>query len=276
MHRISKEAMCVPCSRVGLVALVLMVLPSFAVSGTQAGSASPAELSVIGKNTATAQAVGVAPASSDTNTTGTLSVSAWEKKALGGVDRDVFELALGATRCAIKSGDVTDPATLTVIDYSRPSTADRLWVYDLRARKLIYKELVAHGQGSGENFATLFSNAPDTHRTSIGLFVTEDTYVGRNGYSLRLNGLDDGFNDRARERAIVMHGAPYVNTSLIRTRGRLGRSWGCPALRESIAREVIDTVKGGSLVFSYFPDTNWLKSSKYLSGCDGAVLATEN
>ncbi len=259
--------MCVPCSRVGLVALLLMVLPSFAVSPTQAGGAPPAE--PLGANTATASAVGVAPVGSDTNTIEALRLSGWEKKALGGVDRDVFELALGATRCAIKSGNVTDPATLTVIDYSRPSTADRLWVYDLRARQLIYKELVAHGQGSGDNFATHFSNAPDTHRTSIGLFVTEDTYVGRNGYSLRLSGLDEGFNDRARERA-VMHGAPYVNTSFIRTQGRLGRSWGCPALRENIAREVIDTVKGGGLVFSYYPDENWLKSSKYLGDCAAA------
>jgi L,D-transpeptidase catalytic domain len=246
-----------------------MVLPSFTVSQPQAGGASPAELSMLGANPATAAAVGVAPVT-PASATERLSASGWEKKALGGVDRDVFELALGATRCAIKSGDVSDPATLTVIDYSRPSTVDRLWVYDLHARQLIYKELVAHGQGSGENFATRFSNAPDTHRTSIGLFVTEDTYVGRNGYSLRLNGLDAGYNDRARERAIVMHGAPYVNTSFISTQGRLGRSWGCPALRESVAREVIDTVKGGSLVFSYYPDKNWLKSSRYLGDCAAA------
>ena len=96
----------------------------------------------------------------------------------------------------------------------------------LRTRELLYQELVAHGQGSGDNVASLFSNEPETHRSSLGLFVTEDTYTGKNGYSLRLNGLDTGFNDRARERAIVMHGAPYVSAELARTRGRLGRSWG--------------------------------------------------
>jgi hypothetical protein len=100
--------------------------------------------------------------------------------------------------------------------------------------------------------------------------VTDDTYVGRNGYSLRLNGLDQGFNDRARERAIVMHGAPYVNEDFVKVRGRLGRSWGCPALRDGVARKVIDTVKGGGIVFSYYPDQNWLASSKYLGDCTAA------
>ena len=117
-------------------------------------------------------------------------------------------MALSAAKCAVRSGAVADPATLTVIDYSRPSTEKRLWVFDLRSREMVYEELVAHGQGSGGNVPTLFSNEPETHRTSLGLFVTEDTYVGKNGYSLRLDGLDRGFNDRARDRAIAMHGAP--------------------------------------------------------------------
>jgi hypothetical protein len=116
----------------------------------------------------------------------------------------------------------------------------------------------------------MFSNQADTHRTSIGLFVTQDTYVGKNGYSLRLDGLDRGFNDQARVRAIVMHGAPYVSAAFAKAQGRLGRSWGCPALNEAIARNVIDTVKGGSLVFSYYPDKNWLQTSKYLGDCAAA------
>ena len=110
-----------------------------------------------------------------------------------------------------RSGAVANPSTLTVIDYSKPSTEKRLWVFDLRSHELVYEELVAHGQGSGGNLPTSFSNDPETHRTSLGLFVTADTYVGKNGYSLRLDGLDRGFNDHARERAIVMHGAPYVS-----------------------------------------------------------------
>lgn len=186
--------------------------------------------------------------------------------AIGAIDPQVFDLALGAASCAVQSGDVPDPATLTVIDYSKPSTTRRLWVFDLRTHRLLYHELVAHGQGSGENVPTRFSNESDTHASSLGLFETEDVYVGKNGYSLRLDGLDPGFNDHALERGIVMHGASYVNDEIARSNGRLGRSWGCPALRLNVAREVIDRVKGGSLVFAYYPDPKWLSASKYL-GC---------
>ena len=189
---------------------------------------------------------------------------------IGAIDPGVFNLALGAASCAVRAGAVVDPSTLTVIDYSKPSTEQRLWVFDLHSHELVYQELVAHGQGSGGNVATLFSNEPETHRSSLGLFVTEDTYFGRNGYSLRLDGLDPGFNDRARERAIVMHGAPYVSKQFAATQGRLGRSWGCPALREGVARQVIDRVKGGGLVFAYYPDQDWLSQSRYLGGCVAA------
>jgi hypothetical protein len=191
----------------------------------------------------------------------------WDLSPIGTIDPHVFELALRAAGCAVRSGAVLNPPTLTVIDYSKPSTEKRLWVYDLRSRGLIYEEHVAHGQGSGGNMATRFSNEPDTHATSLGLFVTADTYVGRNGYSLRLDGLDRGFNDLARDRAIVMHGAPYVDVESAQAQGRLGRSWGCPALREAVARDVIDLVKGGGLLFSYYPDAEWLSASKYLGDC---------
>jgi hypothetical protein len=194
----------------------------------------------------------------------------WTPAALAGLESSVFALAIGAANCAVRSGDVTAPSTLTVIDYSLPSTAKRLWVFDLQSRELLYRELVAHGQGSGGNVATHFSNEPDTHASSLGLFVTGTTYTGRNGYSLRLDGLDPGFNDHALARAIVMHGAPYVNDATARAVGRLGRSWGCPALRDGVARQVIDRVKGGGLVFAYYPDERWLAQSKYLRNCGGA------
>ena len=167
----------------------------------------------------------------------------------------------------MRSGKVNNPRTLTVIDYSRPSSEKRMWVYDLKTRNLLYEELVAHGQGSGGNVPNAFSNEPETHRTSLGLFATDDTYVGRNGYSLRLNGLDAGINDRARERAIVIHGAPYVSESFVKANGRLGRSWGCPAIRAELAREMIDRIKGDGLVFAYYPDSGLLQSSKFLTGC---------
>ncbi len=183
------------------------------------------------------------------------------------LDNKVLRLALGAVACARSSGQVQNDRLLTVIDYSRASTQPRLWVLDLEREQVLFEELVAHGQGSGENFATRFSNADGSHQTSLGLFRTADTYVGGNGYSLRLDGLEAGFNDRARERAIVMHGAPYVSDDNVRAVGRLGRSHGCPALRPSIARSVIDTIKQGSLVFAYYPDKHWLQGSRFLNGC---------
>ena len=203
----------------------------------------------------------------DANLRSTLSVDAWAHSETDGIDAAVLQLAFTASRCAAAFGAVTNPATLTIIDYSKASVEPRMWVLDLRSRTLLYEELVSHGQGSGGNLATRFSNTPDSLQTSIGLYVTDDAYVGRNGYSLRLDGLDEGFNDRARERAIVMHGAPYVNASIAKSLGRLGRSHGCPAVRNEVARELIDHVKGGSLVFAYYPNPEWLRSSKFLGSC---------
>lgn len=183
------------------------------------------------------------------------------------LNNTVLRLALNAAACARNVGAVANDRLLTVIDYSKASTEPRLWVLDLEREQVLFEELVAHGRGSGENFATRFSNADGSHQTSLGLFRTADTYVGSNGYSLRLDGLEAGVNDRARERAIVMHGAPYVSESNISAVGRLGRSHGCPALRPAIARTVIDTIKQGSLVFAYYPDKQWLRGSRFLNGC---------
>ena len=190
-----------------------------------------------------------------------------------GVSADVLNLALAAISCGVNSGDLQAPPTLTLIDYSLPSTIPRLWVFDLRTGKLLFNELVAHGRNSGDNVATRFSDAMESRETSIGLFRTADTYVGHNGYSLRLDGLEPGFNGNARERAIVMHGAPYVDAGIAKANGRLGRSWGCPALREAVARRVIDTVRDGGVIFSYYPDPTWLKTSKFLN-CGSAPPAT--
>lgn len=189
--------------------------------------------------------------------------------ATSGVDGDVPDLALDAVRCAVNSGDIEAPRTLTLIDYSKPSTEPRLWVFDVDTGEVLFKELVAHGRNTGDNFADRFSDEPNSRQTSLGLFVTADTYVGRNGYSLRLDGLEPGFNHRARDRAIVMHGAPYVSAAFGSSHGRLGRSWGCPALREAVARDVIDTIRGGGVIFSYYPDSTWLESSRFLN-CEAA------
>ncbi len=179
-------------------------------------------------------------------------------------------MALDAVSCATASGAIDQPHTLTVIDYSKPSTEPRLWVFDLGSGALLYRELVAHGRNTGDNMATQFSDQMNSRQTSLGLFVTADAYVGSNGYSLRLEGLEPGFNARARERAIVMHGAPYVDAALAAAQGRIGRSWGCPALRPAVARQIINRIRGGGAIFSYYPDPNWLNGSRFLGTCGAA------
>jgi len=186
----------------------------------------------------------------------------------------VFDLALKAVSCAVASGEIAPPPTLTLIDYSLPSTEPRLWVFDLKTGRMLFSELVAHGRNTGDNLARHFSDTLNSRQSSLGLFVARDTYVGSNGYSLRLDGLEPGFNGRARERAIVMHGAPYVDASLAWKQGRIGRSWGCPAVREAIARQIIDTVRDGGVVFSYYPEDTWLSESRFLNCPDEALRAS--
>lgn len=183
-------------------------------------------------------------------------------------DPGVLALALEARSCAIRNGQADAAARLAVIDYSRPSTQKRLWVFDLGNGTLLHREHVSHGQGSGENVARKFSNIEGSYQTSLGLYRTAETYMGGNGYSMRMDGLDPGFNDNARHRAIVMHGAWYANPDLIRTQGRLGRSQGCPALREQVARVVIDDLKQHHLIFAYADDAAWLQRGRSFA-CDG-------
>jgi hypothetical protein len=181
---------------------------------------------------------------------------------------EVMRLALRAWECGRSAGLFAAPI-VTVIDYSLPSTERRLWVVDLAARRVLFHELVAHGVGSGENFATAFSNDPGSRRSSLGLFRTEDVYRGEHGVSLRLSGLEPDVNDRAMERAIVMHGAAYVSRAVVVARGQLGRSWGCPALERGVDRRVIERIAGGTALFAYYPDARWLRESWFLR-CNSA------
>jgi hypothetical protein len=171
--------------------------------------------------------------------------------AADGPSQTALAAAQAAYQHAMSLGVVLNPRLLTVIDYSRPSTEPRLWVLDLVSRVVVRRELVAHGRGSGENFATSFSNDDGSHKSSLGLFVTGTAYVGHNGYSLRLRGLDPGVNDHAYAREIVIHGANYVSEAVARTVGRIGRSWGCPAVRPAVAQQLIDQIKGGTVLFAY-------------------------
>ncbi len=180
-----------------------------------------------------------------------------------GLRSEVLSLALRAFRTAWQRGD-TRKKVITVIDYSMPSSEKRLWVIDLSSNRLLFHEYVAHGSGSGGDTPRRFADTPNSHKSNIGLLKTAETYHGKHGYSLRLDGLERGWNGNARSRAIVMHAADYVSESFIRSHGRLGRSWGCPALRPAISRKVIDTIKGGSLIFGYYPSSRWLEGSKYL------------
>ena len=176
----------------------------------------------------------------------------------------VVAMALSALDCALNSG-MSPARNLTLIDYSLVSTKPRLWVFDLVSGKLLFHELVAHGMKTGKAFARNFSNTYGSHQTSLGLFRTKETYMGANGYSLRMEGLESGFNDKAMERAIVFHGADYVDLKLAKKLGYLGRSHGCPAVSRGVAQKVIDTIKGEQFLFSYYPDKQWLNASKFLN-----------
>ena len=154
---------------------------------------------------------------------------------------------------------------LTLIDFSKPSTEKRFFVFDLKNVKLLFESVVAHGRNSGGNFATRFSNRDGSHQSSLGFYLTQETYIGRNGYSLVLEGLERGFNDHARRRAIVIHGAAYADPHTIKANGRLGRSFGCPALPVELNRPIIDTIKGGSVLFIYTRDAEYQLKSPLLN-----------
>jgi hypothetical protein len=186
-------------------------------------------------------------------------------KQAPGLRAGVLRLALDAAGCAEERGLVKRHDLLTVIDYSLPSSQPRLFTFDLIAHKLLFCELVAHGKNSGGDRANYFSNSPGSLATSLGLYITADPYIGGNGYSLRLKGLEEGINDMAWDRAVVMHGASYVSRAAISALGRLGRSWGCPAVRKEIARTMIDKLRGGTPLFAYYPEKNWLTSSAFLA-----------
>jgi len=169
-----------------------------------------------------------------------------------GLRAGVLQLALQSHARAVAEG-LTSRSILTVVDYSLPSRVRRLWVLDLDRAQVLANELVAHGRGSGDDQARSFSNRPGSNQSSLGTFITGNTYNGKHGLSLRLRGIDPGLNDRAEARAIVVHGAEYVNRQIIAQLGRLGRSQGCPALRPEAARRVIGMIQGGTVLFAYYP-----------------------
>ena len=161
---------------------------------------------------------------------------------------------------------------LTLIDFTKPSTQERMYVIDMARRKVLFSTHVAHGRNSGDNYATSFSNRSGSYQSSLGFYLTENTYIGRNGYSLVLDGLEPGINDNAKARAVVMHGAAYADPSFAVAQGRLGRSLGCPALPEALNRKVIDAIKGGSVLFIYADNEDYLAQSSVLSSRPAGFL----
>lgn len=178
------------------------------------------------------------------------------------LNKKVLKLALVAYNKASAKGAVKKPV-LTVIDYSLPSSKQRMWIFDVRKEKLLYNTYVAHGQNSGMTTPHHFSNKTSSKETSLGTYVTRDTYIGSKGYSLNLQGLEKGFNDNAYNRRVVIHGAWYVEPDFIKKTGRAGRSWGCPSIAQTLAKPVINTIKGGSVVFAYYPDRYYLSHTGY-------------
>ena len=154
---------------------------------------------------------------------------------------------------------------LTIVDFSLSSTQERMWVIDMKNQKVLLKSLVAHGRNSGLEFAKDFSNTNESFKSSLGFYITGETYTGKHGLSLRLDGMEYGINDNARNRAVVVHGADYVSKSFIKNTGRLGRSQGCPAVPYELHKELIETIKGKSCIFIYHPSRTYVAKSKLVS-----------
>lgn len=180
-----------------------------------------------------------------------------------GLSRKVFEMALRGME-KLKRNARIHQDVLSIVDFSKPSTEKRLFVIDLENSALLFHTWVAHGRNSGVERANSFSNKPRSKKSSLGFYVTGQTYQGSNGYSLKLLGLESGFNSNAFQRAIVLHGADYVNESFIESQGYIGRSQGCPAVASELSESLINSIKEGSCLFIYHPSSLYLRTSKLL------------
>ena len=184
------------------------------------------------------------------------------KKA--GLDFDCFRYAIVGYFNLKRQGAIAKEGIISIIDYRKPCNDKRFYVINLREQTLLYHALVAHGRHSGDIYARHFSNTPRSLQSSLGFFVTGNTYDGEYGYSLYLYGMDEGFNDNARSRGIVVHGAYYVRDSFLAQYGKIGKSQGCPALPAGLHIDIIDTIMGGTCLFQFYNDSNYLKGSSLL------------
>jgi hypothetical protein len=182
-----------------------------------------------------------------------------------GMNQAVFNSALQGLKKLDSTGVITNDSVITIIDFSQPSDKKRLYVLNLASKQLLFNTLVAHGRNSGKLWTKSFSNSLSSLKSSPGFYATGETYMGDNGYSLRLDGLEKNINDNARARSIVMHGAPYVDQSSINTLGFLGRSWGCPAVPLPLNKAIINTIKDGTCLFIFSSDKNYQRRSTLLN-----------
>lgn len=159
----------------------------------------------------------------------------------------------------------TSKRIISICDLTRSANDFRLWIIDLDSKNILFHTYVAHGQGSGEEFAKAFSNRNNSHQTSLGFYVTGETYEGEHGTSLKLNGMDNGYNSAALDRGIVVHGADYVCNQFISENQRLGRSWGCPAVPANLSLQIINTIKDGTCLFIYYPQKKYLQTAYWLN-----------
>lgn len=191
--------------------------------------------------------------------------SAYHQMQLGhlGLSQKAFEMAVNGWEKLLQSG-VVRKSVVAICDFTQSSVQKRMYVIDLDEKKVLLKTWVAHGKNTGEEFARNFSNKPASLQSSLGFYAAGDAYTGEHGLSLKLKGLEKGFNDKAEERAIVLHGASYVCDSFICREGRLGRSWGCPAVSYDDHEFVINTLKDGGCLFIYYPDKKYLADSKLI------------
>ena len=184
---------------------------------------------------------------------------------LAGLNRKAFEYAKKGLLKLKEQGRILNDSILSIVDFSQPSSNKRFYVLDLKNYKILFNTFVAHGKNSGREWANSFSNSPRSHKSSLGFYITQEPYDGKKGYSLKLEGVESGINDKAFDRAIVVHGANYVSQSFINAQGFIGRSEGCPAVPVNDAEPIIDLIKDGSCLFIYSPDQNYSHRSTVLN-----------
>lgn len=180
------------------------------------------------------------------------------------LSEQTFQYAMQGFEKMVAEGALQNTHVLSIVDFTLPSAQKRLFIIDLVKNKLLFNTYVAHGRNSGNESATSFSNDPESNKSSLGFYVTMGTYRGENGYSLRLEGMEEGINNNAFSRNIVLHGAPYVSERMIASKGYLGRSLGCPAVPLKLHRAIISKIKDGSCLFLFGQDVQYTSNSKFL------------